>query len=52
MKNYNVGDRVEITKGGFKGKQGVIKQQNGLKIVVLDSGVVLHGVNDSNIKKV
>lgn len=48
---HKTGERVEITKGGFKGKQGVVREQNGLKVVVLDSGVVLHGVNDSNVKK-
>lgn len=48
---HKVGDRVEITTGGFKGKLGTVKDQNGLKVVVLDSGVVLHGVNDSNVKK-
>jgi ribosomal protein L24 len=45
------GTKVEITKGSFKGKKGTVRDQNGLKVVVLDSGVVLHGVNDSNVKK-
>ncbi|QMP84237.1 hypothetical protein HUN41_00115 [Streptomyces phage Coruscant] len=48
---HKVGDRVEITSGGFKGKRGKIQDRNGLKVVVLDSGVVLHGVNDKNVKK-
>jgi transcription elongation factor len=49
---HEVGTRVEITTGGFKGKRGIVREQNGLKVVVLDnSGVVLHGVNDKNVKK-
>lgn len=48
---HKVGERVEITSGGFKGKQGTVREQNGLKVVVLDSGVVLHGVNDKNTKR-
>jgi hypothetical protein len=46
------GTRVEITRGSFKGKRGVVQTHQGLKVVVLDnSGVVLHGVNDGNVKK-
>jgi transcription antitermination factor NusG len=49
---HKVGDKVEITSGSFKGQRGTVQEHNGVKVVVLPSGVVLHGINDKTVKKV
>lgn len=49
--SYEVGTRVKIVRGDHKGKVGTVQEEDGSKIVVLDSAVKLMGVNDSNTKR-
>ena len=50
---FPVGQRVEVTRGTYKGKQGVISLLSKThKIVFLDEEIPLYGASDEVLRKV
>lgn len=50
--SHNVGTKVTVTNGSYRNKTGIVKVQDGHKVIVMDKdNAVLFGAHDSMVKR-